>query len=86
MLATVIGWFPIDRLSLTAETWPMAINQGVPRCLKYQQSKQTQTKLSHISITKRLHAPLGGGSWSERPGLLPQLIRARIVWGQLAVR
>lgn len=59
---------------------------GGPRCLKYQQSKQFQTKLRHISITKRLCAPLGGGSWSERPGLLPQLIRARIVRGQLAAR
>ncbi|MBZ3878535.1 Heterogeneous nuclear ribonucleoprotein A1 [Sciurus carolinensis] len=59
---------------------------GGPHCLKYQQSKQPQTKLCHISITKRLRAPLGGGSRSERPGLLPQLIRARIVRGQLAAR
>lgn len=27
-VAVAIGWFLIDRLSLTAETWPMAINQG----------------------------------------------------------
>ena len=53
---------------------------GGPRCLKYQQSKQFQTKLRHISITKRLRAPLGGGSWSERPGLLPQLIRILKSW------
>lgn len=81
VLTAAIGWSLTDSRNLANGN-----QSGGPRCLKYQQSKQPQTKLRRISITERLRAPLGGGSRSERPGLLPQLIRARIVRGQLAAR